>query len=204
MLRGGVLFLVLSASIAVLTAPLSCSSDPDRPPASPGTGTAQPGGPIGAGGTEAGANEDAALPQGDAGACNAFDNVGQLVDQLGQNGDPPVETGGAIVDGTYELTSDTIFVGAGGVGGPTGVQVQATIEVTAGVLERAISLKDTNNGQTSDRRETFHFATSNADFALAETCPLNTAAVTDTYSATATTLTISDPQAREVFVYTLR
>jgi hypothetical protein len=202
MMRARVFFLVFSASIAVLAAPLACSSDPDRPPPSPATGTKQPGGPVSAGGSEAGAGDDAAIPKVDGGTCNDFENVGQLVDQEGQIGEPPIQSGGTIVDGTYELTSDEVFVG--GVGGPTGVQVQATIVVAGGVLDRAITIEDTTNGQTSDRRETFQFAASDADLALAETCPLATAAVTNTYTATATTLTISDPQAREVFVYTIR
>jgi hypothetical protein len=188
-------FLCLFAPLGIV---LACSSDPKKPPPA-ADGNANGGAGAGGLSNEGGVSEGG-VDGGDGGVCTVLDNTGVLVPRLGITGDPPVQTGGTISDGTYDLKETDIYVGTG-VGGPTGDDWQESIRITGNVLERVRLIKDGNTNKSSETRSTFNFAASQSSFALAEACPLNTAALPDQYTATDVQITIVETLTKEVFVY---
>jgi hypothetical protein len=189
--------LLLPAATLVLV--FACSSDPKKPPpASDGTFG---GGGGGGGVSEAGGGEGGIDGGVDGGVCTVLPNTGVLVPKLGVAQDPPPQTGGTIADGTYDLKDVAVYLGATGVGGPTGLEYKESIRITGGTLERVRDVKNGNTNKTSSTDEAFHFAASQNNFALAMVCPLNTAALPDQYTATDIQLTILESLTKEVFVY---
>jgi hypothetical protein len=71
------------------------------------------------------------------GACTNLDVVGATVEGTGVNGDF-TGSGGPIADGTYDLVQVSVYLGASGLGGPTGVTYQGAVRINGNVYESAI------------------------------------------------------------------
>jgi len=186
-----VLFLALAA----------CSSDPSRPPPGTDPTTVQPGTgkPPGGGGT----NTDGGSVT-DAGTdgpvtCNDITVTGAVVDQNAVTGDPPAGSGGTIVDGTYDLTDSTSYVGNGAIG-PTGVSFKESIRITGGTLEQY--RQTTTSSGTTSLRAAYTMALNNSTVSLAETCPTPSLAQQWTFTVTGSQLALISPTSRVEFVYT--
>ncbi|HEY8073756.1 MAG TPA: hypothetical protein VIF62_06600 [Labilithrix sp.] len=62
----------------------------------------------------------------DAGPCGIGANLGAKIDVQQTATDPPAAMGGTIADGTYVLTSATLYTGAGGATGSLGLTLAQT------------------------------------------------------------------------------
>jgi hypothetical protein len=187
-----VLFLVLAA----------CSSDPSRPPPGTDPTTVQPGTgkPPGGGGT----TTDGGTVITDAGTdgpavCNDITLTGAIVDQTAVTGDPPAGAGGSIVDGTYDLTDSSSYVGNGAIG-PTGTSIKETIRIAAGTLQQY--RQTTTSSGTTSLRASYTMAVNNSTVSLAETCPTASLAQQWTFTVTGSQLALISPTSRVEFVYT--
>ncbi len=113
------------SSVASLVLLGACSAKSNHP-ASTETSA---GGVVGGGrGSSGGGTTDGGATDGggsDGGACNtlALTNA-SIIGQQQVAEAVPVPAGGAIADGTYVLSKDTIFTGPGGTTGATGVTTQ--------------------------------------------------------------------------------
>src|SRR5690606_39693 len=142
MRRASVLFFVFAVTLSAA----ACKDDPERPPAASDTGQATGGGSGGGGGGPGGdgggSSSGGEGGGGDSGAaCNALVNDANVIDQNGIVGDPLTGTGGTIADGTYELTTAEVYVGGGGVPGPTGVTYRGVLRITGGQIERVTAVQ---------------------------------------------------------------
>ena len=179
----------------------ACKDDETRPPVS-GGGISTPVG----GSTEAGARAEASAPVdsstgADGSVCTELVQAGNLIDKIGVNGDPPIGLGGAIVDGTYTLTDDTAYLGDTGIPGTLDNQKRATIRISGGLaIEQIIETRSSTTLpviQTSS--STYSVVT--PTFTRSDSCPVG--AATYTYTATDTTLKLTDLSSKEAFTYTL-
>ena len=134
---------------ASLAAVMACSDPPAKPPPA-GQGTSSPPN-VGSGGGEAGSDARRGRRGGEAGVCNDLVNDGTLVDRNAVPTEPPVATGGTVEDGTYDLTDYTLYVGAAGVAGPTGITAKATIRIAGGKIDEIIELAGTGKTATTTR-----------------------------------------------------
>jgi hypothetical protein len=190
-------FLILGGAAA-------CSSKESRPaPAVDGTARV----PNNAGDTEGGvdASRDSSVDTGaaDSGAaCNDVVLTGVLVDRTGINGDPPVGLGGTVVDGTYDLTSYSVYVGVGGVAGPTGITARGTIRISGGKLDEITELS--GSGPTTLARKSSGYNASAATFATTEVCPSVGGGTQRQFTATDPLLTLTDMVTKEAFTFTKR
>jgi hypothetical protein len=196
---------ILFFASVVLGALAACSSS-SRPPAGTAPASYQPGGQVGGSGGEGGTGDAAADVGTDAapGVCNTIPNTGNTVDAVNVQGDPPPYVGGAIQDGTYDITAVSIYVGVAGVAGPAGFTVTGSIQIASGVLQRIESEKNPSTGQTSSANETFRLYAPDAGSQLfiAQTCPFTGASTPSQYTAGATVLTILDPVTKTATTYT--
>ncbi|MDB5214662.1 MAG: hypothetical protein JWO86_2589 [Myxococcaceae bacterium] len=179
----------------------ACSDTPSKPePAVPGTtGTSAGGG--GGGGGEAGVI-DGGLEGGEGGVCTDVVNTGTLVDRTGVNGDPPVSIGGTIVDGTFDLTAFSVFVGVAGTAGPTGITARSTIRITGSKIEQIIEIGGT--GKTTTVSTTSGtFTATGATFAETDLCPAGAARQLQ-FTAMDPLLTLTDLTTKEAFTFTKR
>lgn len=155
------LLLCGAATLALL---LACKDDETKPPVTDAfSGGAGGGSPT----SEAGA------PVGDSGTtvCSTATIMPTVVDQQSVSANLPTANGGTIQDGTYDLEVDAIYVGAGGLGTPTGVSIASTIVITGNRFERLDRVVDASNVSTpSVASGTFQLA--GASGAVAFTCPL--------------------------------
>ena len=138
------------AVVLVQIGVVAACSDPAPKPTPAVTGTT-PLPNINGGGGEGGADsgtDGGRHDGGDGGVCSDIPLNGALVDRTGVVGEPPVAPGGTIADGTYDLTQDTVYVGAGGVAGPTGITAKATIRIAGGKLDERIQLGGTGKTAT--------------------------------------------------------
>jgi hypothetical protein len=217
-LRQGIVLAGVSLFIA---ATVACSST-DHPPATTTPGGGSTSGSVGGGGgdggdagkdastipTEAGGNDGASTA--DSGVCTALVDNGPLVERVYIVADPPVMTGGAIVDGIYDVTDSKVYVGPTGPTGTTDFSLQVSAQITGGVIEASAVLSGAGLVNKPVTRGTL--ATNGKSLTATQTCPTAGAPVISEYTATATTLTISStpspglsPTAtKEVTVYTKR
>lgn len=206
MLRSNSLLIGVSSFLLVpiLAVIVACSDPAARPPPTGSTGSPGAPPPIGGGGAaaEGGARLDAG-DAGDGGACNVFPNTGTLVDRVAFIGDPPVSTGGTVVDGLYDLTDYIVYVALGGISGPTGVTMKATLSVREGVVEQ---VTETGGGgaQPKVERKSSAFSVTGSTFATTELCPVSGASGSRQYTATGARLILTDPTLKEAFTFTLR
>lgn len=63
--------------------------------------------------------------------CTPLENTAAEIGEMAVNQDPPMPTGGAIVDGTYELIARTIYTGPTGRSGKTGNTWRETVDFRA-------------------------------------------------------------------------
>lgn len=180
-----------------------CSDDPQRPPpASTGSFSGGGGGAGGGGGGSDGGTTDGG-DAGDSGlVCNTLANATVVVDRNGIVGDPPVSTGGAIAEGRYELTEYRIYVGAGGLGGPTGVTASSAILVASGKMEQVLTVG--GNTPTVERRVITSYNATASTLLRTNVCPPDGAAAQYQYTASDGSITITDTVSKEAFVFTKR
>jgi hypothetical protein len=178
-------WLVLSCLALVATGCSGGASPPAQPgDAAPPPASARDGGE--AGDAEGDATTvpppgaDSAHGDSAASACNTLANTAHAITTQQVASDPPAPTGGAIADGTYVLTSATIYTGPGGPVGPGG-PAQTTLRITGATVEVA------NAGDPPTRSITL--VTSGTAFTSTDTCP-DTTVVRGSYSATATTFAV--------------
>lgn len=181
-----------------------CSDDPQRPPPA-GTGSFTGGGGAGGGGG-GGGSDGGTTDAGDAGdagvVCNTLANATLVVDRNGILGDPPVSTGGTIAEGRYELTDYRIYVGAGGLGGPTGVTASSAMVVSGGKMEQVLTVG--GNTPTVERRVITSYNATASTLLRTNICPANGAAAQYQYTASDGSITITDTVSKEAFVFTKR
>lgn len=192
--------LVLASSLGLAVA---CEDEEPRPaPAS--DIPVQPGGPPGGGGGggEGGAS-DAAAEGSEAGAtCHALTVTGPVVDLFAVVSEPPAGAGGAVADGEYDLTEARIYGVAGG--GATDVTLQGALRVdsTSSTMDRVLVRQAA--GVPQESRVTLAYATSGANLTTSITCPAGGGQEQATYTATGTTLVITNVVTRESYVFTRR
>ncbi|MBX3191980.1 MAG: hypothetical protein KF819_33625 [Labilithrix sp.] len=178
----------------------ACKEEEQRPaPAESGGGGPSPGG--GGGSSREGGVDDGGAEGGDGGTCNDVLLPSAVIDRIAVNGDPPVATGGAIAEGTYDLTQLDVYVGIGGLPGPTGIAAQSAIVVTGTTIDQVI--RYSGNAAPEELRVTYAYATSSATLSLTGVCPLGGAASRQ-YSSNGFTLVITDTASKEVFTFTKR
>lgn len=195
--RGGALF-----SLALLAcAAIACSDPPVRPPPA-GDATESPG-MGGAGGGGAAASDggaDAGGGDGGAEACTDLPKTGAVIDQNAYALDLPPGIGGDVEDGTYELTDAAVYVGAAGLPGPTGAAYQGTLRVTGQRFERVLVLSSAG-GASAETASSGALTLAGINATLALTCP-SASQEQVTYSATPTSLVLSNLVTKESFTFT--
>lgn len=196
------LFLGITLGTSAL---LACKQD-DPKPGYLGDGTSQV--PVSIGTTEGGAPDSAIATDGavadggDAGACSEITLTGVLVDRIAIAFDPPVSTGGTVADGTYDLTLYQVYVGASGVGGPTGLTARSSLRIAAGKIDQIIQTGGSTPTTTLVTRSTFK-ATGTA-IATTELCPQLGGGDQLQYTAADPTLILRDPVTKEEFTFAKR
>lgn len=182
---------------------VACSAPPAKPgPAVVGNASVPNiGGGTSEGGIDGGTDAD--TDSGDGGVCNDVVLSGVLIDRTGVMGDPPVSTGGTLVDGTYDLTQYTVYVGVAGVAGPTGITAKATIRIAGGKLDQHTQIGGTGKTTTETTSTSTVVATA-ATLAETDLCPATGGARQLQFTAADPILTITDPTAKEAFTFTKR
>lgn len=181
----------------------ACSDPPTRP-APAGEGSAKPPLPVGgssdAGRPDSGRDADGG---GDASTCNDLVTTGSLIDRIGIVGDPPVSTGGVVADGTYELTVYSVYVGPGGLGGPTGITAKSNLRISGGRSDDILELGGSGKATTTSRSNNT-YGISAASFATTELCPRTGGGKARQFTANDTTLTLTDLTTKEAFTFVKR
>ncbi len=123
----------------------------------------------------------------DGGPCGAGANLGSDVDVQQMAADPPTPMGGTIADGTYVLTSGTLYTGAdGGATGPLGLTLKQTWRISGS----AYSHVDFNQMMGRETRQGGTLMTVSAiSLHLVQACPDADFASYE-FSATPTTFTL--------------
>jgi hypothetical protein len=95
--------------------------------------------------------------------CNALVDDGPPVTATAVSAVAPTPAGGAIGDGTYELTAMTLYTGTAAAP-PEGI-LSAVFEITGGVMQQVIKI----NG--SEGRYTTTFTISGISISMVDSCP---------------------------------
>jgi hypothetical protein len=137
-----------------------------------------------AGGGDDAAGSAAPDGSGDDGptVCNTLVNSGQPVTAMQVASDPPAAQGGTPANGTYLLTSETIYTGAGGATGPSGTQ-RITIQIQGSTVQVSKN--------TSPPTSTYDLTTTGTTYTAAGECPPQVGGLMGSYTATATTFVVS-------------
>jgi hypothetical protein len=186
-------------ALLVMMAPAAiaaCSDDPKRPPHAVDPAV-QPSSPITGGGGPDGGTRDATVPPGQDAAttCHDLPLTSIEVQETGVAGEPPAGTGGALVDGNYDLVEAQKFVGTG-TPGVTGVLYKVSMRITGQLIDRYI-----RQSGTTDRIVRSTFAQTGASITLSSTCPIQSQEQL-TYSVTGNNLTVTDVNARTSWTFT--
>jgi hypothetical protein len=184
-------FSVRAAGTSALFVSLVVCSSACVSAAAPATGG--DAGATGPSGTEKDASPTPSVDAGvitvDAGpACNDLAATAPPVNYtLSSQGSPAAVTGGTIADGTYDLTSYTIY-GAGSVGGGfVANQATSVTLVVAGTSWNQVQVFDIEN-TTSTVSTNWAAAVSGTAITLTPSCPQGAPATDATYEATDTAL----------------
>ncbi|MGO9838089.1 MAG: hypothetical protein ACLP1X_28230 [Polyangiaceae bacterium] len=149
--------------------------------------TGSDGGPLvdaSSGDAAEGATGDASGDAADgAVTCNALANGASPVTGMQVAENPPTLAGGTPVNGTYFLTSLTIYTGPEGPAGAAG-PAQTTIQISGSTIQVV------TNGTPGTRTEMF--TASGTSFTATDTCP-DTSGFQGTYTATATSFVVQFP-----------
>jgi len=191
-LRSVVVFGVVGLSAVAV----GCADPEPKPPA--GTGSSVP---VGGGGSSLEGGSDASTAI-DSGVCNNIVNEGLTIDRIGVVGEPPVTQGGVVAEGTYRLTDYTLYVGAGGIGGPTGLTAKATIRLAGGKFDEIIELGGSGNPSVQSTSNAYSAA--GATLALNELCPTTTAGKQFQYTSNDPVLLVVNLSTKEAFTFTKR
>jgi hypothetical protein len=182
----------------------ACADPEVKPaPAQPGSMSSGGAGGGGGGGAEGGTVTEGGFDAGEAGACNDLVNTGTLVDRTGVNGDPPVSTGGTVVDGTYDLNAYAVYVGTAGAAGPTGITAKSTIRIAAGKIDQILELGGTGKTSTVTTMSSVYTATG-ATFAETDLCPTGGGGRQLQFTASDPQLTLTDLSSKEAFTFAKR
>jgi hypothetical protein len=203
MVRSRRLMVVLVSVFLAAGAASACAKEIEKPNGFAGDGQPNPPPPVGGG--EGGAVEggvDASGDSGDAGACNTLILTGTLVDRIGIVGDPPVSSGGTVVDGDYDLILYSVYVGAGGVGGPTGLTARSTLRIAAGKIDQITETGGSSPLKVVRSRSAYN-ATA-ATFATTELCPNTGGGAQHQFTAVDPQLVLTDLVTKEAFTFTKR
>ncbi len=192
----------LLASVMALASAVACKEETNRPP--PASETSPPG-PVGGGSARSDAAASLDGGESDGGACNDLTTEdAPAVDQLAVVGDPPVGTGGTMESGTYELTDARIFGSAGA--GATGLSVRGKLELaitgTSGTFARVVAT-GAQGGTSIEDRDSGTLVVSGTTALLTLTCPTG-GQEQFAYTATATTLVMTNVTSRESYTFTKR
>jgi len=199
--RSAHFFAIACLALAPMAFVGACSDPPSRPAPSGGGEIKLP--PV-SGGSEAGASDSSSnVDGGDAGVCNALQTTGSVVDRIGVVGDPPVSSGGTVIDGTYELSIYSVYVGAGGVGGPTGITAKSNLLVAGGRIDDVLELGGSGK-TTSTTRTNSSYAITGASLASTELCPTVGGGKTRQFTATDSSVTLTDLTTKEAFTFVKR
>ncbi len=203
--------LPLSCFVAALS--LACGSESSSTPSTPESDTGTPADTSSAGDTGAAADTadtsaadtgttdtatgDSSSPD-TAGACNAIDNVADVVTTTRVAEAYPKLAGGTIADGTYVVTAVTEYTGAGGATGPrAGDTMKQTLRLAGGKFEIA-RIQDGG----AEKRSAGTFTTAGSTFTMTGTCP-TTGALPIEFEATGTTVKLGlGSVVKEVITYT--
>lgn len=197
-----------TVAVAILVlggAAASCSDDETLRPAED-SNTGGGGGGSGGSSTPQDASVDETDDDATPASCNDLEDDVSLVDGIAASGDPPVGTGGTVVDGTYGLTDYRIYVGTG-VPGLTGKAYRSVISIADGIVQQV--LEEQRSGTTLDAgttvvRTTSSFVTSGTDLVTAAICPSSGPSATFSYTATDSRLVWSNLASGEVWTFDLR
>ncbi|MGH7435781.1 MAG: hypothetical protein ACRENE_08905 [Polyangiaceae bacterium] len=154
----------------------ACSSSSSSSPSDSGAGTGDDAAPEGGGPAGGDAGDDGSA------ICTTLANPAPLVTIVQVASAPPAFQGGTVVDGTYALTSEAIYTGAGGATGPMGT-ASITIQFKSGTIQVA---KD-----TSPPTSTYAFAPTGTTYLATARCPAGLGNIAGSYTATATTFVAS-------------
>lgn len=176
----------------------ACADDPRRPPV---TNDAV-GGNSGGATVDAGAARDGAVDGDAAASCTELEATGSIIDQNAVNIDQNAGTGGVIADGTYDLTSASLHVGAAGLPGPTGSSYQGSIRFDGGSFERVIVFRS-SAGASTETRTSGTFTTIGPSATLSATCP-SAGQEQLSYSVATTSVTFANLATKESFIFTSR
>lgn len=202
--RSSALVMMVFLPVVGSASVLACSDPPEKPPIGGAGPPILPGGggtPTGEGGAPRDGGDAATDDGGDGGVCNDLVNAGQVIDRVGIVGEPPLARGGVIVDGTYSLTDYSAYVGAGGIGGPTGLTARATIRITGTKLEELFEFG--GSGNPSVRSVTGGFSATGATFAITGSCGANGSRQLQ-FTANDPVLVLTDLASKEAFTFTKR
>jgi hypothetical protein len=135
---------------------------------------------------------DGAPPGTCGGGCNTFANISPVVSRTVEQGDTPMMTGGAIVDGTYIVSSVVQY------NGDMSLYSLAETSIIAGNVDAWVS---SINGGVS-MRYTTTYTTTNNQMAFDICCPTG-GSLTILYTSNGTTLSHVDPaNPNRVITYT--
>lgn len=189
---------VLVTVLLPLGSAIACTETIDKPPAGEGSIGVGAGRGSGSGAGDGGGDGSIA----DGGACTDLTSTGPVIDRVGVAGDPAAGKGGTIVDGEYNLTDYTVFTGAFGVVGPTGITAKASLRITAGKLEQRYEFG--GNGSPSVEITSATYAATAATFATTELCPVTGNVATLQFTANDAVLVLTDTSSKEAFTFTKR
>ena len=204
MVRSRRVSVVLLSVFLAVGAVSACSSDEKKPPYA---GDGVPTTPLPTGNTEGGADTgtdagDAGRDAKDGGACSDLTLTGTLVDREAFIGDPPVSNGGVVVDGVYDLTRYLVYVGPGGVAGPTGLTARSSLRIAAGKIDQILETGGSSPLTTVVSRSTYTAVA--ATFVTTELCPNAGGGTQRQFTATGSQLVLTDLVTREAFTFVKR
>jgi hypothetical protein len=149
------------------------------------------------GGVDAGPEDARADAAG--GACNTLMNTAPLVSEEEVAMAAPKPMGGTVSDGTYFLTTATLFTGPQGGTGPTGTQYQWVTKTSGDAYE--VSLSITGRG-ASDSVTSGTSVASGSTVSFTQTCPVaKNATSTYGFDADGTSVTLYGTQLGTVTGY---
>lgn len=195
--------LVLAAAGASAVLSSACTNPTSKPPPSADLSSPKPIGAGGGGGTADGGLVDGGADAGalDGGACNDLTLGGPTVDVTAVSQDAPQADAGTILDGTYTLTQVLIYVGVSGTPGPTGTSLQGALSIQGATMQRVLRQVAVDAG-TAELRTTATVTTSDTTLTSTQTCPTGAGVERDVYTATATSLVVTNPTTHEEYTFT--